>query len=66
MAILTHPIHGEKALKFCTTKTDKTKANITPMRLLVQHMTGIFDCVTVYVCTCALFVYIHTHACVCT
>ena len=40
MAILTHSVYGSKALRFCTKKTDKTRANITPMRLLVQHMPG--------------------------
>ena len=40
MAILTHPMYGSEALRFCTKKKDETRANITPMRLLVQHMPG--------------------------
>ena len=47
MAILTHSEHGESALRFCTKKLDSTKANITPMRLLVEHMPGIL-CVCWY------------------
>ena len=50
MAILTHPVHGKSALKFCTERTEKTKPNITPMRLLVKHMIGVFIRVCVYVC----------------
>ena len=50
MAILTHPVHGKSALKFCTERTGKTKPNITPMRLLVKHMIGVFIRVCVYVC----------------
>ena len=34
MAILTHPVHGEHALNYCT------GTNETPMRLLVINMTG--------------------------
>ena len=52
MAILTHPEHGKTALKFCTERTEKTKPNITPMRLLVKHMIGVFVCLCVYACLC--------------
>ena len=34
MAILTHPVHGDHALNYCT------GTNETPMRLLVTNMTG--------------------------
>ena len=40
MAILTHPKYGDEAWKFHTNETKFTKANITPMKLLVKHMTG--------------------------
>ena len=42
MAILTHPNHGERALRFCTQPPESKKPNITPMRLLVKHMPGLF------------------------
>ena len=47
MAILRHPEYGSEALRFCTKETDIaraniTRANITPMRLLVKHMTGMY------------------------
>ena len=48
MAILTHPVYGSEALRFCTKKTDKTRANITPRRLLVTHMTGSYVFVHVF------------------
>ena len=50
MAILTHPAHGNDALRFCTQKTGQAKPNITPMRLLVKHMPGLF----IYVRACKL------------
>jgi len=34
MAILTHPVHSDRALNYCT------GTNETPMRLLVINMTG--------------------------
>jgi len=37
MAILTHPVHGDHALNYCT------GTNETPMRLLVINMTGKYD-----------------------
>ena len=52
MAILTHGRYGNCALEFRTEETGKTKANITPMRLLVQHMTGVASCVCM--CPCVL------------
>ena len=42
MAILRHPEYGSEALRFCTKETDTARANITPMRLLVKHMTGMY------------------------
>lgn len=53
MAILTHDVQGDIALRFCTTEPT-VNANITPMRLLVQHMTGTPS--AVYTC-------VHLHAC---